>query len=818
MIRIFATGVALTALASAVSAQEAPLFAVKSDTATGKILVTLPAADASGVMGRYIHATMLRSGLGTADIRVDRGMQGSDELIAFRRVGRKIAVVYENPRFRAVGGTAAEQAGVSNSFAVSTLALLDPVDTLPDGRVTVDLAALLTRDTANLASRLNASTAAGRGNESSATRRGFRLVDNLSTVDPASVKVFPTNMEADAWLTFSPENPGREVQSTVPDPRAVTIQVHHSFIKLPEPGYTPRQFDIRSAANGLQVFDYNQPLGRDIVQALAVRFRLEKTDPAAARSTVKKPIVFYIDNTAPEPVRSALRDGVQWWADAFDAAGFIGGFRAEILPDGVDPLDARYNIVTWGSRLTRSWSYGQTITDPRTGEIIKGSVVLGALRVRQDINIFESLVGAAATGKGGPNDPREAALARIRQLGAHEVGHALGFMHNFAASTQDDASVMDYPMPKIALAKGAVDISNAYARGMGAWDNFTVDWLYGDPAPGANPDAHAAAKMAKSVAAGARFLTDADGRAADSPTPYNSMWDNGPDPVAELDRLMTVRAHGIANFGEAAILPGTPMADLRRKFVLVWLLHRYQVEAAAKLVGGVDYSYTLAGDGQPPAAPVPAAAQGAALAALFRALDPATLTVPDRLAMLLSAGITGRPNPQYTQEIFASAGAAVFDPLVAADVAAQAVLESLLAPSRLTRLHEQARRDAAMPSAAGLVDRLIAGPVEGARDAVGRRIAQRTLLTLARTARDPATSVDVAALIEDRLAMLAPRLAKAAGAGDAAAWSRSVARLLADPERLALAAEKLPRAPSVPPGMPIGAMSWSDPGLFEDLD
>lgn len=465
-------------------------------------------------------------------------------------------------------------------------------------RVTVDLAPLLASDTLDLAERLNSGTTGG---------KGFRLVPALSTADAGSVKVFPTNMEADALLTFAPVTPGREVRDVMPDPRAISLQVHHSFIKLPEPGYVPRRFEIRTAANGLQVFDFNQPLGSEIVQMLAVRFRLEKTDPSAARSPVKKPIVFYIDNAAPEPVRTALADGVRWWADAFDAAGFIDGFQVKILPEGVDPLDARYNIVTWGSRLTRSWSYGQTITDPRTGEIIKGSVVLGALRVRQDVNIFESLVGAGATGSGGPNDPAQAALARIRQLGAHEVGHAIGFMHNFAGSTQNDSSVMDYPMPFIALRDGKIDISRPYGTAIGAWDKFAVDWLYGQAKPGEDAEAVAAAKVTKGVASGLRFLTDIDGRAPDSPTPWSTMWDNGPDPAAELSRLLEVRRVGLANFGEGAIKPGVPMAELRRKFVLLWLLHRYQVIGAAKLVGGVDYGYTVAGDGQPPATPVPAA-------------------------------------------------------------------------------------------------------------------------------------------------------------------------------------------------------------------
>jgi hypothetical protein len=396
------------------------------------------------------------------------------------------------------------------------------------------------------------------------------------------------------------------------------------------------------------------------------------------------------------------------------------------------------------------------------------------------------------------------ALARIRQLGAHEVGHAIGFMHNFAASTQDRASVMDYPGPFIQVRNGKIDLSNAYATGIGAWDKTAVDWLYAQP-PGVDVDADAARRIAASAARGDRFLTDIDGRAPDSPTPWSSMWDNGPDPVAELVRLMDVRRVAIDNFGESALNPGEPMAMLRRKFVLVWLLHRYQVDAAAKFVGGVDYAYTVAGDGRPPARPVPAAAQNAAIDALMATLSPAALTVPDRLVGPLSAGINGASNPQFDTEVFANAGAAVFDPLVAADVAAQATLGTLLAPTRLTRVHEQHRRDAGLLGLDTLLDRLVAATINENGDAVSRRIGTRSLIAMAAAARDPETPPDIAAILDDRLASLADRLSRSRASGDGGAWARSMARLLRDEDRLQREVDKQPRTPAVPPGMPIGS-------------
>ncbi len=788
-----AVGAPVAPAAPAPAAQT--LFGVKSDAASGKILITLPAPGADGVLGRYIYATGLRTGLGSPNIRLDRGMQGPDQLVVFRRYGKKIAVQFENPTYRATGASAAEQAAARDSFAFTTVWMTDIAQTEADGRVTIDIAPFLTKDMIGVAQELAQGGA-----------KGYRLAENLSTPDLSATAAFPDNVEFEALQTFQTDTPGGEVARLVPDPRQLSLVVHHSFVRLPEPGYVPRLFDPRTGGFSTQVVDFAKPLGENLVYQLANRFRLEKVDPSAPRSKVKKPIIFYIDPAAPEPVRTAVIEGVGWWSQAFDAAGFIDGFQAKLLPPGVDPRDVRYNMVNWSNRATRGWSYGQVITDPRTGEIIKGNVVLGSLRMRQDMIIFESLVGTDGVGKGGPNDPVEATLARLRQLGAHEVGHALGFMHNFAGSTQGKTSVMDYPGPQIDLKDGKLDLSNAYAVGIGSWDKFTVDWLYGQPAPGGEPEAEARAKVARMVAAGTRYITDIDGRAPDTPNPWGSMWDNGDDPSAELIRMLSVRRVAIAGFGQKALLPNEPVAALRRRFVPVWLLHRYQVEAAAKMVGGIDYVYAVKGDGTPPARPVAAATQRAALDALLATLSAEILTVPDVLVGELSAGINGAPDRQSDIEVMDTASAAAFDPLVAADVGAEVTLNTLLAPARLTRVYEQHRRDPANLGLDELVDQLLTKTISIRKSDLDRRIAYRTVLALAKAAHDPDTSPDVAMALTARLDAVAAQLAKG---GDA--WSRGLSRTLSDTDLLEKELAKAPRAPSVPPGMPIGAETgWMD--------
>jgi hypothetical protein len=779
------------ATAQAAAAKTATLLPVTADAADGRILLTLPAPAADGTLGRFLYSATLKTGLGSAPIRLDHGMLAQTQVLAFRRLGKKVAVVFENPRYTAAGGADIAR-GVRESFPTSTIALVDIVATTPAGGVTINLAPFLTHDTMDIAGALNQQA------------KGFRLVDALSAADPGSVKAFPDNIEMEAVQTFAADAPGREVETIAPDGRQVSFTVHHSLVRLPDPGFVPRRFDIRSGSHATQVYDFGTPLGSDIMLQHANHFRLDKVDPAAARSRVRKPIVFYIDNSAPEPIRSALAEGVAWWNQAFDAAGYIDAFQVRILPPGVDPQDVRYNIVNWTERQTRSWSYGGGIIDPRTGEIVKGNVVLEGLRLRQDIILFEALVGTAQNDTNGANDPIRVALARIRQLGAHEVGHAIGFVHNFAGSTQGRTSVMDYPFAKMTLKDGRIDLSDAYATGIGSWDKYTVDWLYGQPKPGGDADAEAARKAAAVEAAGMRFLTDIDGRSSDLGVPGDNMWTEGDDEAPDLAQMMAVRRVALANLGPGVLHAGEPLSNLRRKFVPVWLLHRYEVAAVGKLLGGIDYRYAVAGGGSPLPAPVAADRQTAALDALLATLSERELAIAPGLAMQLSSGVNGREDPQFDTEVFANAGASAFDPLVAADVAAQVTLETLLAPARLTRVYLQHSQDAALPGLDLLLDRLTRTVIDARQSAVGRRVAHRTIMEMARVRRNPATAIDVAAVLDGHLARLATRFAAAKGDGEDAAWCRGVAATLRDDAALDREIGKGGRmVPDVPPGMPI---------------
>ena len=777
------------------------LLPVHVDRHDGRILVTLPAAQADGVSARFLYATTLRTGLGAAPTFLDRGRIGTTQLIAFRRYGNKIAAVFENPRFRGAGsGTS-----TSPDFATSIVWMGDIAATLPDGAMVVDLSGFLSTDTLGIANSLDQSGDTFGVGGAQGAGKGFALDPVLSAADPASVKLFPDNLEVDAVQTYRSKSPGAEVSNIAPDAQEVSFTVHHSFVRLPGPGFHPRRFDPRIGGFSTQVVEFDTPLGGDVVRDYANRFRLDKIDPAAARSRVRKPIVFYVDRNAPEPIRSALIEGIGWWAKAFDAAGYVDAFQVKLLQADVDPMDVRYNVVNWVDRATRGWSYGQQIVDPRTGEIVKGMVVIGSLRVRQDIQIFEGLVGADKVGKGGPDDPVQVALERLRQLGAHEVGHALGFAHNFAASTQGRASVMDYPPPRIGLVDGRPDLTYAYASGIGRWDMAALDWLYSEPAPGHDPQAAADAITDAVVASGLRYVSDEDARADDTAQPWASLWDDGADPTAELVRLMGVRRAAIDHFGLAALLPGEPMADLRRRFVPIWLLHRYQMVAAAKAIGGVDFRYAVNGGGGEISAPVSAAAQRAALDAVLGTLSPDQLRVPPKLLPLLSAARNGSANRQYSIELFAGAGGTVFDPLLAADGAATLTLDALLAPARLARLDAQHATDPKALGVAEVLDHLLATTLPDDTDALTRRIAYRTLVTLAQVAHNPATTPGVAALLDERMHETALALGRRHGSAADRAWASSLSRQLLDPRQLDKLLATHARSVEVPPGAPIGS-------------
>lgn len=813
----------VAALAGAVHAADAPktfaaatagltrldgLAPVYLDKAAARVLIALPAAGGDGVAARWLYQVYLRAGLGSTPVGLDRSEPGPTQIIVFRRVGGKILAEYENDGFRADGGSVDEKRAVADSFPRSTVWAGDIIAEGPDHALLVDITAFLGRDAFGVVDALK-----------TAKQGAFKLDAALTHPELADVLAFPENLEFEASETFTSDEPGAQVQAILPDAHAVTLVVHHSLIALPPPGFTPRLSDPRIGAIDHLVADYGAPLGAPVVYRLAHRFRLEKTDPTAARSPVKKPIVFWVDRAAPQPIRDALVEGARWWAAAFDAAGFIDAFRVDVLPEGVSPLDARYNVINWVHRQTRGWSYGEPIVDPRTGEIVKGSVLLGSLRVRQDRMIYEGLLGADKTGTGGPNDPIQISLARLRQLAVHETGHAIGFNHNFAGSTFDDrASVMDYPPPRVGIVDGRLDFSDAYGKGVGAWDRFALAWLYSQFPPGVDEKAALEAMVRAGYGAGMKFVSDEDSRPAGSAHPDGALWDDGPDAVAGLRHVMEVRRIALANFGLNTLPAGAPAADLRRVIVPIYLFHRYEADAAAKLIGGVDFDYAVAGDGHETAVPVSGARQRAALAALLATVDPAALDLPDPLLNLLSDGQSGASDPQFDAEVFGDAAKPVFELPAAAEVAADITFADILAPERLNRVADMGARDPHQMQLGELLTATVDATFPADTVAAGRlaelrrRTQARLIIDLARTLADKRLSPSAAARVSVALTGLAQRL-RAARPADPAdlAQARYFADLILDPARdgVKLLAERdAAQTLKTPPGMPIGEDCW----------
>jgi hypothetical protein len=355
-----------------------------------------------------------------------------------------------------------------------------------------------------------------------------------------------------------------------------------------------------------------------------------------------------------------------------------------VLPDSADPMDIRYNMINWVHRSTRGWSYGASVTDPRTGEIIKGQVSLGSLRVRQDYLIAQGLLAPFETGVPADDKMLQMALARLRQLAAHEVGHTLGLMHNYTSSVNGRASVMDYPHPVAELnARGEIDLANAYDYKIGEWDKVSIRWGYGDFAPGTNEQVALNGILTDADKRGLLFISDRDARDPAGAHPQAHLWDNGTSAADELKRVMQVRAKALKDFGVKNIRPGMPMAMLEDVLVPVYFFHRYQLEAATKLVGGLDYRYALRGDGQPVTQPIAKAEQMKALMAVLDCLDPKLLKLPDTIVKLIPPRPAGY---EFTRELFKKRTGLPFDALAPAETAADMPFSFLFEPERINRL------------------------------------------------------------------------------------------------------------------------------------
>jgi len=738
----------------------------------------------------FLYVYSLSSGIGSNDIGLDRGQLGNEQVVFFRKTGGKLLLVQPNLKFRALTDNTLEKKSVEQAFAKSIIGGFK-IEEEKDGKYIIDISDFLMRDAHGVSNRLKSSE-----------QGTYKIEAGKSAINLERTKAFPKNIEFDVFLTFKGDAKGAWIRSVTPNPELVTVAQHHSFIELPDDGYEKREFDPRSGSYPFSYYDYSTPVQEPILKRFITRHRLEKKDPAAAQSEAVEPIIYYLDNGTPEPVRSALLDGGKWWNQAFEAAGYKNAFQLVMLPDDADPLDVRYNVIQWVHRSTRGWSYGGGITDPRTGEIIKGHVSLGSLRIRQDFMIAQALMNKPFAGRDDNYQPMlDMALARIRQLSAHEIGHTLGFAHSYASSTNDRASVMDYPHPQFSVQDKEIDFSNAYATGIGDWDKVTVAYSYSEFSEGVSEKEGLNDILKAAQERGLRYITDQDARPQGGAHALAHLWDNGSDVSEELDEMLKLRKVAIDNFSIDNIRAGEPNTVLEDVFVPLYFFHRYQTEAVAKVVGGMEYNYAIKGDGQTVVEIADRSTQEKALNAILKTLNAEQIAIPKEKLSLFPPRAFGYPR---TRESIKGKSGVSFDALSAAETAADMTLGLLLHPERASRLIQQKALDSNNLGLDEILDAVMSSTMDKDfkdpyLDAVQQNINFRVLFHIMNLAVGKNVHPQVNAIANSKLKELKTRILTDKKGVNAAELVRRIDNFFEAPGEF-----KVLSVPKIPDGSPIG--------------
>ena len=642
----------------------------------------------------FLFQSGLPQGVGSNDIGLDRGQLGETRLVRFEKVGQKVFLRQLNTYYRANTINKLEKQAVDEAFASSIIWGFNVASETEDGKkVFIDYTPFLLSDIHQLSTKLK-----------KRKQGDFKIDLSRSGIYAKRSKAFPNNTELEATVTYKGNGAGDHLRSVTPDSTAVTVNLHHSLIKLPDDNYQIRAFHPYSGFWSNSYADYASDIDQPLIQRSIPRHRLRKKDTSLAISEAVEPIIYYLDAGVPEPIKSALLDGARWWDQAFSAIGYKDAFQVKMLPEDADPMDVRYNVIQWVHRATRGWSYGASVIDPRTGEILKGHVTLGSLRVRQDYLIALGLTSPFTEKETDTSEMKEMALARIRQLSAHEVGHTLGIAHNFAASANNRASVMDYPHPLITLNNGNIDLSDAYAKDIGRWDKSVIAYGYAD-VPAKQEDAYLAKVIATAQKNGLQYMSDSDARSSSSAHSTGHLWDNGENAADELNNILKIREKALNDFGLNSIPIGQPLSEIEEVLVPIYNFHRFQVTAAAKLISGTDYSYQLREENvSSHLRVISGKEQRKALKALLATLDVSVLTLPEHIVKLIPPKAYGY---YRNRESFVGNTGLTFDPISAAEANAKHTVSLLLNEQRLARLQQQSVMDSNIPSAQELIDALI---------------------------------------------------------------------------------------------------------------